>query len=485
MHGVNIMNGKGSSKRGMESGVYLVDDYISVPIGAELDEITRLHEYEHIFLTKATYWGNMLYMQRQLMRADHSLMRLQYHQNIAKVMMEAAESTFESDATIYQLLFAKFRNRKRYEELLEGLYYQIYCTKYFDLFLNMKLPYKKLRYYARKISLLALATDLMDIRAEKWKTEESIFQAIQENPSKYYPDFRFEKLVDAFCKLIQCKKINKIRDEDLLNEAGIEAKDITYHSYIELDKSFENVMYKVFPNDQTIRQAFKAKCMYTKRGELSEQLGNMYYSDIPIQEQNYEVLQLYRVEEWLQNASVLALLGYYEAIHCQFYFIEEKKRYYGNLNWNLFEDMWIKFSGPIVVYGEDYAFMHEHFSKLNEKRVFYFYQSGYKVFLDDIKYQCESIPPVFAFFINEDIACIFVKGKGNEIFFTVQRRGGLDSFIDDIVQKKLNYILYDDSKKDDFFFTEKGDKQVYESVVKSILQVDSVIGRCNINLINN
>lgn len=485
MHGVNIMNGKRNRKQGMGAGVYLADDYISVPIGTELDEVTRLHEYEHIFLTKATYWGNMLYMQRQLMRADHSLMRLQYHQNIAKIMMEAAESTFESDATIYQLLFAKFRSRKKYEELLACSYYQIYCTKYFDLFLNLKLPYKKLRYYARKISLLALSTDLMDIRAEEWRTEKSIFQAIQENPSKYYPDFRFEKLVDAFCKLVQCKRTKKIKDEDLLNEAEIETKVVTHSSYIEMCKSFENIMYKVFPNDQSIKEAFKTIYMYVRRDELSEQLENMYNSDIPIQEQNYEVIPFYKVEEWLQNASTLALLGYHEAIHCQFYFIEEKKRCYGNLNWNLFEDIWVKFSGPIVLYGEDYVFMHEHFNKLSEKRVFYFYQSGYKVFLNDIKCQCESIPAVFAFFINEDIACIFVNGKNNEIFFTVQRRGGLDLFIKDIVQNKLNYILYDDSVIDDCFFIEKGDEQVYESVVKSILQVDDVIGRCNINVTNN
>lgn len=117
------------------NGEYHGGDYIFVPTGNQIDESIRLHEFSHQYLMKATHWGIMTYLQTQLRRADRLYSRLSYHFAIGNMLMHAAETTFESHATMNQLLYVKEANDKaQLSRMTDGLYYKIYCTRFFDVF---------------------------------------------------------------------------------------------------------------------------------------------------------------------------------------------------------------------------------------------------------------------------------------------------------------------------------------------------------------
>lgn len=91
----------------MENSEYRSDDYMYVETGKVIEDSVSLHELAHQILNKTTYWGLMIYFQHQMKLADRSYTYIDYHTRIKKVLMDAAEETFESHATLLQFIECK------------------------------------------------------------------------------------------------------------------------------------------------------------------------------------------------------------------------------------------------------------------------------------------------------------------------------------------------------------------------------------------
>lgn len=91
----------------MENSEYRSDDYMYVETGKVIEDSVSLHELAHQILNKTTYWGLMIYFQHQMKLADRSYTYIDYHTRIKKVLLDAAEETFESHATLLQFIECK------------------------------------------------------------------------------------------------------------------------------------------------------------------------------------------------------------------------------------------------------------------------------------------------------------------------------------------------------------------------------------------
>lgn len=455
-------------------------DYMFVFAGEEIADSIRLHELAHQFLTKSTYWGMMIYYQTQLRRADRLYQRVQYHTDIGNLLMQAAENTFESHATLLQLLYAKENDPDEFRNLLNSPYYKIYNQDYFIMFLEVELPAIEVIQLCQRIPSLALATDLTDVEPECWVTRDSLFSLIESNPTLYNPDVRFECLVNTYKRLVREKNTVYIKDEELVKESGLYVKTSEYDNPNHLLEIFSNLFRCAFPNDKCINEAFELIQSTLIVGEIKEIIDNANSLDIPLPLQEYETIMIDKLEQWLNECPVLIMLPYEELVILQYHLTEFSKRYVCSCQWDALPILYAKFKKAIVLYNEDYDYMKKRFPYLHSRRIFYYFEGSYEYFCKDIENRNLNTPPVFLFKINEKTYCIFTKGNQNEIFFTSQNQGGIDLFINDLMQGKFQYVNLDDAITDEYFYLNNMDWSVYEDAIKSVLHVKHTCGRCDI-----
>lgn len=456
-------------------------DNMFVYAGEEINDSVRLHELAHQYLTKSTHWGMMIYQQAQLRRADKLYHRIQYHKEIGNLLMQAAENTFESHATMLQLLYVKGNNSDELKRLLDSPYCKMYNQEYFRLFLELDLPIMEAVHLCQRIPMLALATDLMDAEPEYWKTRDNLFYLIRSNPTLYNPDVRFEHLVNTYIRLTKEKNVSFIEDVELVKESGLFVKTTEYDDPTQLIDVFSDLIKRVFINDHCIEEAFELIHNTSVIGEMVEIINNAGALDIPLPLREYETIMIEKLEQWLNECPVLIMIPYEESVILEYHLTEFSKRYVCMCQWDALPILYAKFKKNIVLYQEDYDFMKKRFPYLHNKRVFYYFEGNYKYFYRDIQDRILNQPPVFLYKINEKTYCIFVKGNQNEIFFTSQNQGGIKLFVDDLINERFNYINLNDSKMDEYFYVNDIDWAVYEDVIKSVLHIKYTLGRCDIS----
>lgn len=462
------------------SSEYHGDDYMFVYAGEQIDDSVRLHEISHQYLTKSTHWGCMIYNQVQLRRADRCYERIEYHTEIGNLLMQAAESTFESHATLMQLLYAKSIEAKEIDELLDSPYYKMYNKDYFQVFLSLDMPIMRVIELSQRLPVLALATDLLEIKTEDWKSKEKLFQVIMANPLKYYPDKRFACLVKAYRDLLDSNIATDITDNMLLEKSGLIAKTTTYDTPLGILDVFESLMKRAFENDFCIDEAFSVIRKTLIIGDMDDIIKSANHLDIPLPLEDYETYEISKLEAWLNDCPILILLPYNEKIILQYHIPMLKKRYVCVCDWEALVVLCTKFGRTILLYNEDYEYMKKKFPYLQNRRTFYYFEGDYKYFCKNLKNKGVEKAPAFLFKVNEMTYCIFVKGCDNEIFFTAQNQGGISLFIEDLQKWQFEYINLGGKKIDTIFYENETDWSVYEDAVKSVLHVNSLSGRCDL-----
>lgn len=134
----------------------------------------------------------------------------------------------------------------------------IYNTEHYEMFLAVEeIGLKELIHRTQRLPMLALATDLYDICYVAWKTEETLLEAINNEPLLYYPDRRFCELVKAYKRLLVNYSPTEISDTILVKEAGLYVNTNEYESYEISWNKFKVIMKGVFENGRDIQPIFQ------------------------------------------------------------------------------------------------------------------------------------------------------------------------------------------------------------------------------------
>lgn len=462
------------------SGEYRGGDYVFTNIGNYITDSVRVHEISHQILMKSTHWGIMTYCQTQFRRADRSVRRADNNIGIGNLLMQAAENVFESHAFLNQLLYAKYNDVAEYNMLLSSPYYKLYKQKYFKIFLNLDFPFHNVIELSQSIPNLALATDLIDVDPQFWKSKDGIMELIESNEKKYNPDTRLMYLSDAYMRLVKNYKPEHITNALIAKESGLYIKTTQYETPMSIFLKFSDLIRQVY-DDIVAKDALDTIKKTLVVGELEDIINESPTLDIPLPNDKVETIKLDKIEPWINECQVLKIIPFDENVILEYCATEFYKRYVIACEWSALPIFYAKFKKTIVLYGEDYEYMQKRFPYIKNQRVFYYFEGSYKYFNEYLKDKVFERTQTFLYRINEHTFCIFVKGKANEIFFTAQNKGGIKCFIEDVQKGTYEYINMDNSKIDNIFYIEDIDWSVYDDVVKSVLYIKHTKGRCQIS----
>ena len=458
---------------------YRCGDNICISAGQVMDEATRLHELSHHYLMKATHWGVMTYLQGQLRRADRLYAHAAHHFAVGRLLMQAAEITFESHATLNQLLYAKGNDQELFAQLKDSLYYQIYNKTFFNTFLSIDLPRGEVAYLGGRLPELALATDLYEVSPENWLSQKALADVIMDNPLQYHPDTRFNLLVNAYVELRKKTDPHNISDQKLIDYCGLKVKTIQFGTARGGLSAFRKIINVAYKKERCIQEAFSVIDETLELGDTYDLIENKDYMDTPLPlETDFETEAIKELKPWLNNCQVMVLLPYEETVVLQYHQTTLMKRYVLKCTWSALLVLFAKFENALVLFDEDYSYIKLKFPYIHQRRAFFFYGGTYYHFRDCLRDKEISKPPLCMIKVNDAVICLFVWVDNNEMLFSAQNIGSIVLILHDIEEGLYKYVNTGDM--DDVFSSGKLNWGVYEDVIKSVLHVKHIDGRCNI-----
>lgn len=452
---------------------YRGGDEFHVPLGKQITDSIRLHELSHELLAKTTRWGIIIFLQTQLRRADRMYSRLHYHFSIGDILVQAAETTFESMAILNQILdFARLKDYESINEIMNSLCYDVYAFDYIDLYQNASIIHPDIANLCRDIPRLALSVDPFTIPHEKWNTPESLADAIMDNPKLYHPDTRFKILNETLNRLLKIDIPTQITEDWLIDESGLVIKKYEEKTKFELWDNLKNVMTSLFPNDDCVSEAL----IYIENsfviGDVQIIIDQANSLDIPTPSADIETIYLKSSEPWLHNCDALIVLPYHELIILEYHIISEKKRYITACHWQMLKDIVELFNGVIILHEEDIDYIYEKVPELQEINLFFYFEGIYQSFKDCLKARKIYKPSACLLSIDEYTYALFVKLADNTMIFTVQNQNGTQLILSDIQSGFYDYVN-DLNELNSCIFNNKQ----CEDAVKSILNISDIYGQ--------
>lgn len=454
---------------------YLVGDEILVPIGIQIGDSVRTHEFSHLLLNKLTHWGMMNHFFAQIRRADRLFSRFQYHSSIGDIIKQAAETTYESHAIVNQLLACESTgDEEGISAIKNGLYYQAYNTKYIEAIVSLPLPIITRGTINNLIAQYVLATDLSKIPASAWISSESLVEAIMEKQEILYPDKRLEIIAD----LVNSTKISCPEDIEnrLIKKSNLEFKAFDINMSQDIYLAFSNLVRSVFPDDQCMNDAIELVNKIYSTGKSDYFRNRIEVLDLPVPRYDAETVQIAPDEPWNFDWEVVFVLPYHELVLLKYYDSMQHKEYVRLCTWRSFLGYLNLFGGVVVLYEDDFLYIQEKCPNIFDFQPFFYHQSLYQYFRDDIDSKTDTSPDACLFLVDDSTSCLFVKPENGYVQFTIQNKNSTAQILSDIHQGRYNCIF---TKNDGRII---GNIDAYEEdyadVIKAALQIPEIKGYC-------
>lgn len=461
---------------------YRGGDEFHVSLGNQISESIRIHEISHELLTKTTRWGTTIFLHTQLRRADRMFSRLKYHFTISDVLFQAAETTFESMAILNQILnFEEFEDYDSINQIKNSLYYSVYASDYIDLYYNALATNANIAILCRNIPWLALSTDPLSFNYTKWTNPETLSNAIMNNPELYHPDTRFKILNQTLDSLLKTQSPTQITEKQLILKSGLIVKPYDNKTNLELWDRFKNIINALFPNDVCVCEAIININNSLRIGNVQTIIDQSDFLDIPTPSDDIKTVQLKAIEPWLHNCDTLILLPYHELVILEYHIILEKTRYVIACKWQILKDVINLFNGTIILHEEDTDYLYKKSTYLHKINRFLYFEGSYQSFKECLKKRGIQNPPAYVYSVDTYTYALFVKLENNTMLFTIQNQNVLSLITSDINSGFYEY--YNDPVKQnrDVFDKNKLSDQQCEDVIKSILNISNINGRCFMN----
>lgn len=444
------------------------------------------HELTHYTISQNSMVGMLMLVIKQV--AEQRDFRLR---SVLKELHDASVVTQEMTAMYAQymthLMIHEGALAAEYEKSFkESDYYRKYCLADFNILVNNPQYEEDGLYSLIELAIVAMNIDYSELKEIDWVDRKTLQKAILRNPIKYYPDFRYRKLVKTW--IHQMKNGEQVDIEEIAAEAGIPNHTADYKSVhamvsrlchqlseqcgLQYNDLFggvvklnsESEIAKTF-DDREITQRIIPKVLNSKyRFPPTEiELMNNWVQTacVALHDSNMKNWGI-GVDDRVIDAMVLhhSVAGWHYPVFTE---RQASVQYIA------------QFPGEIISFYEDYDRFRLETGLPKEKRVFYLFEGQWRRFVRWVL--SLNMRYLYIHQINQDVYCAFATNQGHDVCFTIQSAMNLQNIFQSVENGDFAYVnIPKGENTDGIFYLTNSDWYRFEDVIGAML---------NINLMDN